>query len=154
MGSIISIEDENWQNIVIHQLQPKINQYLNDLNPVLKQILGLTSDLSLEFNQDVPIIVRNLKEHNNSLDFDLTFKGGLNLDINVLGTHSGIRGFEMSAKSRLVFKPKINKIPFIGGLQFCFLTEPKIAFDLDGVAGLIEVWPRLKSMVKIFIKKP
>ena len=43
-------------------------------------------------------------------------------------------------------KPTTKQIPFIGGLQFCFLTVPDISFDLDGIADLID-WAPLKRKV-------
>ena len=58
----------------------------------------------------------------------------------------------MSARARLVMKPTIKQVPFVGGLQFCFLTIPQIGFDLDGIADIID-WAPLKRKVCVFDRK-
>ena len=59
------------------------------------------------------------------------------------------RDVQMSARARLVMKPTTKQVPFVGGLQFCFLTIPQIGFDLDGIADIID-WAPLKRKVCIF----
>mgnify|MGYP007015449699 FL=1 len=58
----------------------------------------------------------------------------------------------MSARARLVMKPTTKQVPFVGGLQFCFLTIPQIGFDLDGMADIID-WAPLKRKVCVFDRK-
>ena len=43
-------------------------------------------------------------------------------------------------------KPTTKQVPFVGGLQFCFLTVPQIGFDLDGICDIID-WAPLKRKV-------
>ena len=59
---------------------------------------------------------------------------------------------QMSARARLVMKPTTKQVPFVGGLQFCFLTIPQIGFDLDGIADIID-WAPLKRKVCVFDRK-
>ena len=62
------------------------------------------------------------------------------------------RDVQMSARARLVMKPTTKQVPFVGGLQFCFLTIPQIGFDLDGIADIID-WAPLKRKVCVFDRK-
>ncbi len=43
----------------------------------------------------------------------------------------------------MVLKPTMSAVPFVGGLQLCFLDTPTINFDFDGLADIAD-WPFLR----------
>lgn len=45
----------------------------------------------------------------------------------------------MHGMIRIVMKPLITSVPLIGGVQIFFLDQPKIDFELTGVADLLEM---------------
>lgn len=47
--------------------------------------------------------------------------------------------FQMHGMIRIVMKPLITSVPLIGGVQIFFLDQPKIDFELTGVADLLEM---------------
>ena len=49
----------------------------------------------------------------------------------------GVRDLKISGRGRIILKPTTREIPFVGGLQFCFMDIPQIDFDLDGIANLL-----------------
>ena len=55
-----------------------------------------------------------------------------------------LRNIQVSGKARLVLTPTISELPFVGGIQFFFLTKPEIDFDFDGVAKLASKLPAIK----------
>ncbi len=61
------------------------------------------------------------------------------------------RDIQLSGRARLVLRPTLGQVPFIGGLQLCFLDEPTISFDMDGLANICD-WPGIRRKV-IMINK-
>jgi Ca2+-dependent lipid-binding protein len=57
------------------------------------------------------------------------------------------RDVQVSGRCRLVATPTLGRVPFAGGLQICFLSPPKIDFDLDGLADIAD-WPGLRRKVR------
>jgi len=54
---------------------------------------------------------------------------------------------QFTSRARLVMRPTIRSLPLIGGLQMCFLDEPDISYDLEGLADIAD-WPGLRQKVK------
>ena len=54
----------------------------------------------------------------------------------------------MSGRARLVLTPTISELPFVGGIQFFFLTKPEIDFDFDGAAKIATQLPVIKTKIK------
>ena len=52
----------------------------------------------------------------------------------------------MSGKARVVMKPTSKQVPFVGGLQFSFLEIPRISFNVDGIADILD-WAPIKRKV-------
>lgn len=45
----------------------------------------------------------------------------------------------MHGMVRIIMKPLMTSVPLIGGVQVFFLDQPKIDFELTGVADLLEM---------------
>ena len=72
-----------------------------------------------------------------------------NITCNIIMTKLEIiRNIQISGKARLVLSPTIGELPFVGGIQFFFLTKPEIDFDFDGVAKLASKLPAIKAKIK------
>merc|ERR1712012_683446 len=44
-------------------------------------------------------------------------------------------------------RPTIRSLPLIGGIQMCFLDEPDVNYDFEGLADIAD-WPGLRKKVK------
>ena len=54
----------------------------------------------------------------------------------------------MSGRARVTLKPTTGKcLPFIGGVQFCFLDLPDFNFDLEGIADICD-WSFFRRRVR------
>ena len=42
--------------------------------------------------------------------------------------------------------PTLGRLPFVGGFQLCFMDEPRIDFDMEGLANIAD-WPGLRRKV-------
>ena len=61
------------------------------------------------------------------------------------------RDIQLSGRARLTLKPTTGKcLPFIGGMQLCFLDQPDFNFDLEGLADICD-WSFLRRKVFMMI---
>ena len=58
------------------------------------------------------------------------------------------RNVQVSGRATIVLTPTISELPFVGGVQFFFLTKPEIDFDFDGAAKLATKLPAIKTKIK------
>jgi hypothetical protein len=65
---------------------------------------------------------------------------------------SNCRDLQISGRGRIVMKPTTKQVPFVGGVQFCFLDIPQIDFDLDGIADVINLAPIKRKVSLLPIK--
>jgi len=114
----------------------------------------------LDFGSQKPTItnVTTLKNHHDDpgdgstpssiiVDFDLEYVGDSNIRVKVMGIPSGVRDLTVSGRARVVMKPTTKKPPFFGGLQFCFLDDMAIDFDLEGLADICD-WSFLRRKIR------
>ena len=63
------------------------------------------------------------------------------------------RDIQLSGRARLTLKPTTGKcLPFIGGMQLCFLDQPDFNFDLEGLADICD-WSFLRRKVSMKISE-
>lgn len=67
--------------------------------------------------------------------------------VSILGVSSGVRDVQLTGRARLILRPTISSLPFIGGFQLCLLESPTIGFDMDGLANVCD-WPGLRRKVR------
>ena len=167
MGNALST-NEQWIQTILQQLTPRFGEFASDIlshqvEPLIQRVFQKSNVPNVEFKftkldfGDVPPTIDNLETHGTpegqdaaksvTVDFDFKYLGNCDLQVSILGIQSGVRDVQMSARARLVMKPTTKEVPFVGGLQFCFLTIPVIDFNLDGIADLID-WPPLKRRVR------
>ena len=56
------------------------------------------------------------------------------------------RDVQIEGDARLVMTPTLGRLPFVGGFQLCFMDEPRIDFDMEGLANIAD-WPGLRRKV-------
>jgi Ca2+-dependent lipid-binding protein len=82
------------------------------------------------------------------MDCDLMYLGDSDIQVSILGVSSGVKNIQVSGRARIVLTPTISELPFVGGIQFFFLTKPEIDFSFDGAAKLATKLPSIKMKIK------
>jgi len=177
MGNTISSDDE-WAQTVISQLTPNISAFAKGaikgrVEPAVQGSLKKNSETKkgklsstaftieeLDFGSEKPKItnVKTLKcqdgdsPHSIVVDFDLEYHGDSNIQVQIIGIPSGVRDLTVTGRARVVLKPTTKSPPFFGGVQFCFLDDMSVDFDLDGIADVCD-WPFIRRKIRKAIIK-
>jgi len=180
MGNSVSSDDE-WAQTAITQLTPNISSFAKDairgrVEPAVQGSLEKNSSTSdgnklsstafnieeLDFGEVKPKIsnvstLRSKGEDGTSpksiiIDFDLEYEGDSNIQVKIMGVPSGVRDLKVSGRARIVLKPTTKKPPFFGGIQFCFLDDMAVDFDLEGLADICD-WSFLRRKIRKAIVK-
>jgi len=56
------------------------------------------------------------------------------------------RDVQLKGRDRLVLSPMLDAFPFFGGIRLCFLEDPNVEFDFDGLANIGD-WPGIRTKV-------
>ena len=124
-----------------------------------KKLPGIDFEFTSTDFGSVPPKISNLRTHKVPeedgrqkcivIDFDINYEGNCNLQVAIMGLPSGVRELAFSGRARVVLKPT-NSLspPFFGGIQFCFLDELRIDFDLEGLADICD-WSVIRRKVII-----
>ena len=62
------------------------------------------------------------------------------------------RDLTVKSRARVALKPRMSRPPFFGGIQFCFLDDVAIDFDLDGLADICDWSPIRRKIRKAVVK--
>lgn len=160
------VQDDAWARLIMAQLSPRFGEMgAKVLNSKVEPIVqGALSTLSLgkkafkftriELGNAKPKL-SNIRTHTAAagfdritVDCDLQYLGDSDIQVSILGVSSGVRNVQVSGRARLVLTPTINELPFVGGVQFFFLTKPEIDFDFDGAAKIATKLPAIKAKIK------
>ena len=121
-------------DILSQQIEPLVEKVFQNSNMPDAKFKFTKTDMG-----NVPPKLDNISCHKDEsmiiLDFDLVYDGNCDLQVGLLGMNCGVQNLKIWGKSRLILKPTTKKLPFVGGLQFCFLETPNFDYDLDGIAG-------------------
>lgn len=165
--------EEEWFQTVVGQLTPSFSDYakatvkgsvepsvkrsLKDSDKGEKKLPGIDFQFTSTDFGTVPPKIRNLRTHkvpeedgrakNVVVDFDVEYNGDCNLQVAIMGLPSGVRDLVVCGRARVLLKPTTSlSPPFFGGVQFCFLDELKIEFDLEGLADICD-WSVIRRKV-------
>ncbi|XP_056636297.1 extended synaptotagmin-3-like isoform X3 [Diorhabda sublineata] len=148
------VERAEWLNKIVKQCWPFVNYYARDL---VKNYLEIKLKKNLEkyglkgfhFERivlgSVPcrtggiIVYDNVSREEIVMDIDITYAGDCDVKFRLRGLLGGIKNLQMYGTLRVVLKPLIRHLPLIGGVQLFFLNNPDIDFDLDGIAGILDI---------------
>lgn len=106
-----------------------------------------------------PIRIGGIKVHDMNtsrdeiiLDADLIFASDCSINFRLAGIPAAVNDFEIYGKIRVIMKPLISKVPFVGGVQIFFLDNPDIDFNLAGPAEISNI-PGLRNILRHIIAK-
>ncbi|KAG5886715.1 hypothetical protein JTB14_030781 [Gonioctena quinquepunctata] len=147
-------ERAEWLNKVVRQCWPFVNHYTRELMKTyveskLRKNLEKYSLKGFQFERivlgSVPfrtggvIVYDNVSRDEVVMDIDVSYAGDCDIKFRLRGLLGGIKNFQLYGKLRIVLKPLIRHFPLVGGLQAFFLNNPDIEFDLDGIAGILDI---------------
>lgn len=78
---------------------------------------------------------------------DLVFASDCDIKFSVGRIKAKLMDFSLRGLLRVVFKPIVNEMPLIGGIQAYFLVPPEIDFDLGGIANAFDA-PGLSNIIR------
>ncbi|XP_057654404.1 extended synaptotagmin-2-like isoform X2 [Diorhabda carinulata] len=148
------VERAEWLNKIVKQCWPFVNYYARDLvrnylEIKLKKNLEKYGLKGFHFERiilgSVPcrtggiIVYDNVSREEIVMDIDITYAGDCDVKFRLRGLLGGIKNLQMYGTLRVVLKPLIRHLPLIGGVQLFFLNNPDIDFDLDGIAGILDI---------------
>ncbi|KAK8385307.1 hypothetical protein O3P69_012262 [Scylla paramamosain] len=120
-------ETTKWLNKIIHQLWPYIGEYVYDTLKFYMEPLWF-DDISIG---DTPFSLNNIKVLDTTeeivLDMNILYRGNAKI---TTGMALHLNNLKIEGRMRVVLKPLLPQIPFIGGLQVSFLEEPDITFTI------------------------
>lgn len=100
----------------------------------------------------IKIYDKNVSRDEIILDVELIFMSDCNINFQLAGFMASLQDFEIHGILRIIMKPLISKVPFIGGLQIFFLDEPHIDFNLSGGSEVLKI-PYLGAVLRHVISK-
>ena len=151
-------------NSITKQLWPNVGHYtrkiiVESVEPAVKSALEGYGLSGFRFERvvlgQIPPRITGIKVYDKNvsrreiiMDADVVFASDCDIKF-ALGPKikAKIMDFSLRGLVRIVFKPIVNEIPLIGGVQVYFLTPPDIDFDLGGVANAFDV-PGLSNIIR------
>jgi len=156
-------ERAEWLNKMLHRLWPHVNMYAQDLirtviEPKIQETMEQMGLPSFRFEKmvlgDIPPRIGGVKFYKDHvsrdemvMDLEIFYAGDCHFTVVVKRMVAGIKDFQLHGTLRLVFKPLINQIPLVGGVQAFFLNNPTVDFNMTNLAGMLEI-PGLNDMLK------
>lgn len=156
---------------ILQQLWPYVDEYFSaklikaKLEPKIRKALakkklhGFTFDRNRIMLGTTPIRIGGIKVHDMNtsrdeiiLDADLIFASDCSINFRLAGIPAAVNDFEIYGKIRVIMKPLISKVPFVGGVQIFFLDNPDIDFNLAGPAEISNI-PGLRNILRHIIAK-
>lgn len=95
------------------------------------------------------VLVHSGKKDEVILDIDLMYNGDSRVQISLMKINAGVSDLHLSGRLRVVFK-LVDSIPIIGGIQIYFLDTPKLDFEFDGAANILEI-PGINGLLQDII---
>jgi Ca2+-dependent lipid-binding protein len=159
------VERAEWLNKVLRQMWPYIGQYTRNL---LQSSVQLSVQNSLpaslqpfKFEKvdlgDVPpriggvkVYVDNVKRDEIFMDMEIFYASDTEINITARGMAAGIKDLQIHGTLRVVMKPLVNLVPFIGGVNVFFLNQPNVDFDLTNLANVLDM-PLLSNTLRSII---
>jgi len=163
MGQLSPRFSEFGESMLKGEVEPVVKNSLHKNNKDPKG--NSLSSLDFQFTKTdfgtIPPKISNMKTHKVDpedmdggttrsivIDFDVEYLGDCDIHVSLMGIGSGVRDIQLSGRARLTLKPTTGKcLPFIGGMQLCFLDQPDFNFDLEGLADICD-WSFLRRKIR------
>ena len=164
-------ERAEWINKILQNVWPNVEEYvintvINQVDPVLENsenpFISQLEVSRVSFG-DIPPRIGGVKVYPRkrivSIDeivMEVDLDWASNCDFEVSMKHSqqfiaaNLRNVLFQGTLRITMTPLLNEAPLVGGLKLSFLNEPKINFDLDGIAKLLDL-PGVSNIIRKII---
>lgn len=149
------MERAEWFNRILQQVWPRVNHYARNLlkdviEPNIATSLAAYKLQGFKFERmilgtiaprvgGVKVYDKNVCRNEIIMDVDLFYAGDCDISFSLKGLKGGIKDLQIHGMTRVVMKPLISSIPFVGGLQVFFLNNPAIDFNLVGAADVLDM---------------
>ena len=67
------------------------------------------------------------------------------------GIQAEIKDIVFKGTARIILKPIIGTLPFVGGFEVCFLNTPILEYQLGGIGAFAEITPGASALVKAIV---
>ncbi|XP_055860420.1 extended synaptotagmin-2-like isoform X3 [Biomphalaria glabrata] len=160
------VERAEWVNKILYQLWPYIGEYVEiilreNVEPAIRSSLPAAFQ-SFKFSKidlgDIPPRVGGVKVYSQVkrdeiyMDLEVNYSSDSNIAVSVKGINAGLKDLRLHGILRIVFKPLINSMPLIGGIQVFFLNNPELNFDLTSLANAFDL-PGLSDILHSIIQE-
>ncbi|OQV23911.1 Extended synaptotagmin-2 [Hypsibius exemplaris] len=150
-----------WFNRMLYQLWPFLNQYLVDMiigimEPAVNSALPAVMKFKFEritMGDEAPRIggIKVYKEHiargEIVLDAEILYAGDAEVKARVGPGRIGFKEITIRGTMRIIFKPLVKQMPFIGGITAFFLNTPAVDFNLTDLADVMDI-PGLSELMR------
>jgi len=144
----------DWLNSIMAQLWPHANKAINKMaiETILPEIRAYVPGISFtDFSLgDTPPVLGPITsvQTNKGPTTEVTVLFHSDCDIQLqLGASFGLKTLQFSGTLHVSMEQIIDEIPVVGGLTFYFVDQPRIDFDLTGLANLGDM-PGLRGMLR------
>uniref|UniRef100_T1J7Z1 Extended synaptotagmin-2 n=1 Tax=Strigamia maritima TaxID=126957 RepID=T1J7Z1_STRMM len=163
-------ERAEWVNKIFHQLWPNVGHYVKDfltehIEPSMRETVKQTTKFgNFKFDKIdlgvIPIRIGGIKvykeqvsRHEIIMDIEIFYAGDCDIQVLISKLKAGVRDLQLHGTLRVIFKPLIDQMPLVGGMQVFFLNTPIIDFNLTNVADVLDL-PGISDMLhKIVIEQ-
>ena len=136
-------------------VEPRINQILQKLNFKSMNLESISNFKLKEFILgSVPARVGGIKAYDRNtsqeeivLDLEIIYAGDARVKFTVQGLDCEINEINFKAVVRLVFKPLIDALPIVGGVELYFISLPSLDYNLGGMANFAEI-PGISNVIR------
>ena len=128
-------------------VEPKINRILQKLNFKSLNLESISNFKLKDFILgSVPARVGGIKAYDRNtsqeeivLDIEIIYAGDARVKFTVQGMDCEINEINFKAVVRVVFKPLIDALPIVGGMELYFISLPSLDYNLGGMANFAEI---------------
>jgi len=161
-------ERAEWINKILDNIWPNveelvINAIVNKVEPVLDESENSFVQ-SIEVSRvslgDIPPRIGGVKVYpvrrivsrdEIVMEVDVDWPSNCDLQVSLKHTQqlvsASLKNILFQGHLRITLAPLLNDAPLVGGVKLSFLDEPKISFDPDGIAKIVDL-PGVSSLVK------
>jgi len=160
------VERVEWVNRVVAQLWPTLTQFIThilttEVEPLihaslLERNLGQFKLIHVRLGQIPPRLggvkcyERQTARDEIILDLDVTWAGESDIQVSLRGMQASVMDLYLHGNLRIVFKPLLQRLPLVGGMQMYFLHNPTLDFGVGGMANVADL-PGISSLIRRLI---
>ncbi|XP_055342694.1 extended synaptotagmin-2-like [Paramacrobiotus metropolitanus] len=159
-------ERAEWFNRMMHQLWPFMNLYLQNLiisimEPAVNNALPKIMKFEFEritMGDEAPRVggMKVYKEHiargEIVMDAQILYAGDCEVKARVGKFRIGFNQITLQGTMRIIFKPLVREMPFVGGITAFFLSTPAVDFNLTDLADVMDI-PGLSELMRKVVQE-